>query len=194
MKHNNRFKKGDIVRLHTGESPQKVTQVHNAEFISTDYLNTNHKNHYRRASDFTHVNPKEDHKPMNTNAILVALLQAQRGMTTANVRISGSKDKYTYKVQPGMQLKPKDRVVVQCGATQKVAEVVEVHTTAQIDPEANFEYKWIIQKIDLGFIDAIGLEEEAMRHKFVQAELMQKLQAAGIDMTQIDTPALAALT
>lgn len=200
----NRFEVGDIVRFHIGEAPQEVIQVHNNDRISTAYIHTHHQSRYRKSADFTffETHPKEDHmttsKTNTDNSLLVALLQAQRGVKTASVRISGTpknqNQTYTFKVRPGLTIAPKDRVIVQCSKTQKVAEVLEVHDTAQIDPEADFEYRWIFQRLDTEWLSAIEKEETDLRHTFVNASLMDKLaqvaRTTGLDVAKISTPML----
>ena len=136
----------------------------------------------------------------NSNKNLVALLQARRGMTTASVIFDGTRSAsgsgYTYKVPPHLTLEKNDIVVVQVGGSLafKVGKVTKVDALADIDPAAGFEYRWIIQKVDTDFAKAMEEEEQLLERKFVQAELMQKLESVakmtGIDLDKIDTPAL----
>jgi len=56
---------------------------------------------------------------------------------------------YTYKVARDVEVKVDDFVVVYSDARGLViARVVEVHETPQIDVDASFDYKWIVQRID----------------------------------------------
>jgi hypothetical protein len=134
----------------------------------------------------------------NSNKTLVALLQARRGMTTASVTYgdSNSGRYYTYKVPPHLTLEKGDHVVVQVRdhLTFKVGKVTKVDAIADIDPAAEFEYRWIIQKVETDFAKAMEEEEQQLERKFVQAELMQKLESVakmtGIDLDKIDTPTL----
>jgi hypothetical protein len=134
----------------------------------------------------------------NSNKTLVALLQARRGMTTASVTYgdSNSGGHYTYKVPPHLTLEKGDYVVVQVRDyfTFKVGKVAKVDAIADIDPAAEFEYRWIIQKVETDFAKAMEEEEQQLERKFVQAELMQKLESVakmtGIDLDKIDTPTL----
>ena len=133
----------------------------------------------------------------NSNKTLVALLQSRRGMTTASVGFDGTRGTmYTYKVPPHLTLEKGDTVVVQVGSnnTFKVGKVTKVDAIADIDPAAEFEYRWVIQKVDTDFVRAMEEEEQLLERKFAQAELMQKLESvakvSGIDLDKIDTPTL----
>jgi hypothetical protein len=140
---------------------------------------------------------------MNINSNLIALLQARKGMITADVRITNSSNTtmrskertYTYKVPTTLDLEKGDVVVVQVGVDGLViGRVAEVHDVAMIDPEAEFDYRWIVQRVDTDFIKSMAEEENAIRRKLVQAEMMQKLEAAaklaGLDIDAISTPVL----
>lgn len=137
---------------------------------------------------------------MNINSNLIALLQARKGMITASVRITSQSHKssstlYTYKVPPTLSLKRDDLVVAQVGVDGLViGRVAEVHDVAMIDPEADFDYRWIVQRVDTDFINSMAQEENTIRRKLVQAEMMQKLEAAaklaGLDIDAISTPVL----
>jgi hypothetical protein len=140
---------------------------------------------------------------MNINSNLIALLQARKGMITADVRITNSSNTtmrskertYTYKVPTTLDLEKGDVVVVQVGVDGLViGRVAEVHDVAMIDPEAEFDYRWIVQRVDTDFIKSMAEEENAIRRKLVQAEMMQKLEAAAklacLDIDAISTPVL----
>lgn len=188
---------GDVVKLKSGVSAIEV--------IGTDYIAGELKGRYcsrgvltdwRPMTDFEPIeyNPKEDTMNRNNNSALIALLQAQRGMTTAKVRLSGKN--YTYKVQPGVTLEVDDYVVVQCGNTVNVGKVTEVDEFADIDLESGFDYKWVIQKVNLSPVKALVEEEKQIAKQFAAAEAQEKLakvaQYSGIDLTKIETPMLEA--
>jgi hypothetical protein len=141
---------------------------------------------------------RKDKTMSNSNNTLVALLQARRGMTTASVSFGdrNAGGLYTYKVPPHLTLEKDDTVVVQVNAhdTFKVGKVTKIDAVADIDPAADFTYRWVIQKVDTDFAEKMHEEEQLLERKFVQAELMQKLESVakmtGIDIDKIDTPVL----
>jgi hypothetical protein len=148
------------------------------------------------------IKPRKD-KTMNINSNLVSLLQVRKGVTTATVSIlSGGRDTlpknaatYTYKVPPKIGLEVDDLVIVQVRKDGlEIGKVREVHDVAMVDPEADFEYRWIVQKLDTSFVDAMAEEEQMLRRRLMQAEMMQRLEAAtklvGVDLDKITSPLL----
>lgn len=56
---------------------------------------------------------------------------------------------WTYKVRKDSGIKVDDAVIVESPQNGlQIVRVVEVHDTPQIDLDAPFEYKWIIQRVD----------------------------------------------
>lgn len=55
-------------------------------------------------------------------------------------------------------LHPLDRVVVPWGATDFTVGVVESVNVVPLDPQAKFEYKWIVQRIDFMEYEALVAE------------------------------------
>lgn len=56
---------------------------------------------------------------------------------------------YTYKVDNSIDLEIDDYVVVKTDTVLKVVQVREVHEAAQIDYSSNYQYKYIIDKVNL---------------------------------------------
>lgn len=71
---------------------------------------------------------------------------------------------YTYKAaccnldSLGADLQPLDRVVVPWGANSFTVGVVESINAVPLDPQAKFEYKWIVQRIDFMEYEALVAE------------------------------------
>lgn len=84
--------------------------------------------------------------PENTmnNSKLLDLLQTN--FTTVHVGLGNAS--YTYKAHKSLELKAGDEVVVDTPRGTKVAAVLHVDETPQIDANAPFEYKWIVCKVD----------------------------------------------
>lgn len=64
---------------------------------------------------------------------------------------------YAYKTRD-LNTKPGDKVVVERGGVLSIAEVVSVDPVPRIDVDAEFDYKWIVQRINLA---AYHAEQEA---------------------------------
>lgn len=56
---------------------------------------------------------------------------------------------YTYKVGRELDLSPRDHVVVSFGTKGLTLGIVESVNQIPLDPNAKFQYKWIIAKVDL---------------------------------------------
>lgn len=91
---------------------------------------------------------------------LISLLQ--NDFTTVEVLFPNSNSSYTYKVPLSMVqegLKPLDMVVVPARSGFSVATVYTIHDSPQIDLDAPFEYRWIVQKVDTTAYDTRILRE-----------------------------------
>lgn len=116
------------------------------------------------------LNVKETH--------LLTLLQ--KDYTTIKVKFfdgtppSDSGD-YTYKAPHSMQLAKDDKVVVYGGARLKVARVAEVHEEPQIDMDAPYALKWVVQKVDLAYY-----EEQQAREAAALAMLNQRRKEVAV--------------
>lgn len=79
---------------------------------------------------------------------------------------------YTYKTD--LELKVGDEVVIDAPSTGlTVVVVAEVHTVADIDEDAGFNYKWIISKVDLEQHNARIEKEAELVEEF--AKVQQKV-------------------
>lgn len=81
---------------------------------------------------------------------------------------SAPEQTFTYKVRKDWNVAVDDAVVVESPQNGlQIVRVVEVHASPQIDLDAPFEYKWVIQKIDRAEHDA----QVAKEHEFNQMML-----------------------
>lgn len=55
---------------------------------------------------------------------------------------------YTFKAEVDNNLQVGDYAIVHANHALKIVKIVQVHDTPNIDINAKFEYKWVIQKID----------------------------------------------
>lgn len=84
------------------------------------------------------------------NRHLASLLQTD--FTTVKVRFRDGNNTrlYTYKVPNDLQVQVDDMLVVDAHYSGVcIVDVKEVHERPQIDPDANFDYKWVVGKVDL---------------------------------------------
>jgi hypothetical protein len=126
---------------------------------------------------------------------LIALLQT--GYTTVNVTFAAdnSGQSYTYKAPTKMGVAVGDMPVVPARKAFAIVWVKSVDASPKINVEAPFEYKWVVQKVDMtAYVDQTERErqaaeaiEEAQRLK-AQREALQALLGSAIA-----EPALLAL-
>ena len=92
---------------------------------------------------------------------LVTLLQ--KGFTTIHVRFDSLKT-YTYKAPLDMGLAKDDMVVVPAHSGFALVTVVKVDEEPDIDPNAPFGIRWVVQKVDMTrYNDQCAREEEAVK-------------------------------
>lgn len=123
------------------------------------------------------------------NSHLASLLQ--EGFTTVKVMYGNIPDlregthtlekRYTFKTF--LDLKPGDVVVVPDNAYNKnysVAMVNSVDAAPDIDFDADFEYKWIIDKVNMEQYEKVLQTEEA------QVKALQKMRAEQVRQTALE--------
>ena len=71
--------------------------------------------------------------------------------------------RYTYKTR--LALEEGDPVIVKTPHGISVAKVVEVHSDPEIDPDSRVEFKWIIQKVDVGGIEKAETDDKQFAKK-----------------------------
>lgn len=125
-----------------------------------------------------HVNTQNYPKPNKPKEIrtmqhknLITLLQ--KDFYTIGVKFAETPQIYTYKV-PNAVVLEKDNYVVTPSAGVKgfgVAKVVRIDDVPQIDLDAQWEYKWIVQKVDNGPYEAQIKAEEEIKKELSQVEM-----------------------
>lgn len=123
---------------------------------------------------------------------LVSLLQATQGVQTVKVKFSNGGASYTYKTLETHR--PGDFVVVEARDAFSVAKVIEMDEVADINPDADFELKWVIQRIDPARIEAIKREEEVLARQISLTEAKKRienvLKETGLNLADLQMPAL----
>lgn len=90
---------------------------------------------------------------------------------------------YIYKAAIADNLKEGDHVVVEtASAGLTVDKVMEVHTAPQIDVDADFDYKWIVQKVDRTEYDARVKRESDFAQMMLEVERTRQREALVEDM------------
>lgn len=88
----------------------------------------------------------------------------QKGFNTVSVAFemkpNSDSQTWTYKAPDQLQVLKGDKVVVQANNSFKVGTVMEVHDEPQINLDSNYDYKWIIDKVDFALFEAITKSEE----------------------------------
>jgi hypothetical protein len=75
-----------------------------------------------------------------------------------------SATKYTYKVSDKILLQPEDYcIIIAPSGVPQVVRVVSVDTKPKLDLDADFSYKWIVQKVDITAYNEQLAAEEAFR-------------------------------
>jgi len=123
---------------------------------------------------------------------LVSLIQATQGVRTVKVKFSNGGSAYTYKTLESYR--PGDFVVVEAREAYSVAKVIEMDEVADINPESDFDLKWVVQSVDTTRIDAIKEEEQTLSRQIVMTEAKRRIEAVlretGLDLSQLQMPAL----
>lgn len=70
---------------------------------------------------------------------------------------------YTFKANADMGLKAGDLALVHAQNEIKIVRIVEIHDSPLIDETANFDYKWVIQKVDITAFQQRMAEEKLLK-------------------------------
>jgi hypothetical protein len=67
---------------------------------------------------------------------------------------------YVYKAPKTWELVAGDFALVMVNTALKIVRICEIHAEPQIDLEAQYPYKWLVQKIDMSEYDALMTREQ----------------------------------
>lgn len=123
---------------------------------------------------------------------LLSLIQTGYHTVEVTFDKAGNGQRYTYK--SNIHVHPGDVVVVdtpRSGLT--VAWVADVHVTPKIDSSAAFEYKWIVDRVDVEGYDAIMRREKQintvihdMERKAQRANVIDKIMSNYAEHPEVD--------
>lgn len=83
------------------------------------------------------------------HALAVTRYRMLRDFTTVHIQFAPGEKRYTYKALKSERIKKGDRVVVMLwDGEMRIVQVVRVDRKPKFDVKANWDYKWIVQKID----------------------------------------------
>lgn len=86
--------------------------------------------------------------------------------------------KYTFKADTSLNLKIGDYALVHANSELQIVQITEVHTCPQIDPTASYQYKWVVDKVNLEGFKHRQQEEkkaEALLHELLYVESQNNL-------------------
>ena len=93
----------------------------------------------------------------------------------------GHEREYTYKVGKDVEVAEGDfAIVVSPSDGLTVVKIVEVHETAQIDPDATFIYKWLVTTFSVVDYEAL-IESESKLLKDIKADMQTKRNETSLD-------------
>lgn len=76
---------------------------------------------------------------------------------------------YTFKADRSLELKIGDYALVHANNELKIVQICEVHDQPQLDPDASYQYKWLVDKVNLaGFKFR---QEEAIKAEALYREM-----------------------
>lgn len=83
---------------------------------------------------------------------------------------------YTYKAPLDMDLQVGDAVIVNPPQGFKVVIVTKIHDAPQINPDARYEYKWIVSKVDQTQYQTRMTNEALVREKLARLKRLQRVR------------------
>lgn len=136
---------------------------------------------------------------MKQNHILSLL---QENYTTVAVTFAVEIEKYLpgvnklYTYKTNVDLKENDMVVVPSPDGFRVVRIIEVHDSPEIDTDASFDYKWVVDKVDMeGYEEILKAEEIAAKElRNVQANAVRRQakellkETIGTDLPKLEVP------
>ena len=115
------------------------------------------------------------HAPLNPSDLPPWMNGTPKGFQEA--RIPDGRRTWTYLIKKDSGIVEGDFVVVVTPSGFKVVKVVQVDAIAKIDYDADFTYKWIIQKVDTTAYEAIIKSEEAFEETMNEVERLKQRDA-----------------
>lgn len=121
---------------------------------------------------------KQDMSKVNANHILSLM---QENFTTVKVIFPNDTLQYTYKARSESGITVGNFCVVLARGQYKVVEVVAVDLVPDINLDADYEYDWIVQKVDATSYQATQEKEKKFIDTFLAIEKEKKRQEAVAD-------------
>lgn len=84
---------------------------------------------------------------------------------------------YTFKAEIDSDFQVGDYAVVHARDELKIVKIVQVHHTPKIDIHANFEYKWVIQKINFDAFKSRHQEQKRIDELLSALEIAERQKA-----------------
>lgn len=84
---------------------------------------------------------------------------------------------YTFKAEIDSDFKVGDYAVVHARNELKIVRIVQIHDAPKIDMNANFEYKWVVQKIDFGVFKERHQEQKRIETLLNALQIAERKEA-----------------
>ena len=84
---------------------------------------------------------------------------------------------YTFKAEVDSGLVVGDFAVVHANDALKIVKIVQVHATPNIDINARYEYKWVVQKIDFTAFKTRHKEQKGINDMLTALEIAERQEA-----------------
>lgn len=129
---------------------------------------------------------KKENKPMTVSLNSVAFL-VRDDVTTISASFGSGPKNYTFKATQKLasKLTVGDDVVVEVSHGIRVAQVVQIHSEPQIDPEDDINYQWAFQRVNTELLEELhdveSTVEDKLKERRKRSHRQQALSALGID-------------
>lgn len=91
---------------------------------------------------------------------------------------------YSYKAETALGLVAGDLAVVHAKDGLAIVQITQVDATPQIDPNANFNYKWVLDKVDLTAFKRRSAEEKQLTALLDELYYLEKQQELNDRLTK----------
>ena len=116
-------------------------------------------------------------------------------VTTASVTMRGTSQLFTFMVERSLaeSLKAEDPVLVETIKGLGVGKIHEVHEENEMDPESDFEPRWIFGTVDVDHLKQLRKGNDVMAKKLRSAQ-RKSLRASALSALGITQDAIRSLT
>lgn len=92
-------------------------------------------------------------------------------------KAAGGERAYVYKVPYAWNVQEKDELLVETSAGLVIVNVVRVDAMPDIDVDANFDYKWAVQRVDRTQYDELVAQEKRFADSLIEIERVKQRES-----------------